>query len=146
MQKLYEEVRNSVANEWEAIHAIFPNASVVIQVFVQRIFAQSIQNFIEVLMQESQAISMQLYLEVLSHVHKETANLVADIHGFDINVICPLLGAPALASILDRSIEDLFVPYVDESRYVTTDEDWMRAGFKAEMAQFLEAWVRTNLF
>ena len=114
----------------------------VIQTFVQRIFAQSIQNFIEVLMEESQSISMQLYLEVLAHIHRETALLVADIHEFDINVISPLLGAPALTTILDRSIEDLFVPYVDENRYVNADEEWMRSGFKTEIAAFIEARVK----
>jgi hypothetical protein len=40
--RLYDEIVQSVVNEWDMMYAVFPNSNTVIQVFVQRIFAQSV--------------------------------------------------------------------------------------------------------
>lgn len=42
LYKFYEEILQAVSNEWDVIHYVFPNAATVIQMFVQRIFAQSV--------------------------------------------------------------------------------------------------------
>lgn len=141
LSRLYEDIRVAVVNEWDVIYHVFPNSINVIQVFVQRIFAQSIQNFIEVLMQEALEISPQIYLEILTHAHNETYELVVDMHHFDEVVISPLVGARALTVILDRSFEDLFVPYIDEERYITAESKWLVESFKIEMNSFSEALV-----
>jgi len=44
LQKLYDEIRLAIESEWQTIHAVFPNSNTVIQVFVQRIFAQSVHH------------------------------------------------------------------------------------------------------
>ena len=43
LTRLYDEILQAVVNEWDVIYDVFPNASTVIQVFVQRIFAQSVK-------------------------------------------------------------------------------------------------------
>lgn len=43
LEKLYDEIRLAIESEWDLIYAVFPNAHIVIQVFVQRIFAQSVR-------------------------------------------------------------------------------------------------------
>lgn len=42
---LYDEIRNIVRGEVNIISAVFPQPAVVIQVFLQRIFAQSVSSF-----------------------------------------------------------------------------------------------------
>lgn len=42
LARLYDEILQAVINEWDVIYDVFPNATTVIQVFVQRIFAQSV--------------------------------------------------------------------------------------------------------
>ncbi|KAJ3356337.1 Exocyst complex component 5 [Kappamyces sp. JEL0680] len=139
LKRLYEEIRVAVVNEWDVIYDVFPNASTVIQVFVQRIFAQSVQNFLETLMQEALEKSAQVYLEILTQSHRETAILVSDMHSFDENVIAPLLGSQALTLILDRSLEDLYVPYVSEERYFQAEFAWLKENFELYLSKFLEA-------
>jgi exocyst complex component 5 len=42
LARLYDEILQAVLSEWEIIYDVFPNSTTVIQVFVQRIFAQSV--------------------------------------------------------------------------------------------------------
>jgi hypothetical protein len=141
LKRLYDEIRSAVENEWDVIYDVFPNANLVIQVFVQRIFAQSVQIFLEVLMQEALEKSAQVYLEVLTQSHRETAELVSDVHNFDEKSIASLLGTQALSSILDRSLEDLYVPYVDGQRYVNAEMAWLKENFEIELSKFTQALV-----
>ncbi|KAJ3272112.1 Exocyst complex component 5 [Terramyces sp. JEL0728] len=136
LQRLFDEIRQAISSEWDVIYDVFPNATNVIQVFVQRIFAQSIQNFLEVLMQEASFKSSQIYLEVLTRSHKETSDLVADLHLFDENYILPLTGSLALANILDRSFEDLYIPYVNDEKYMKTEKSWLNESFSIAMEDF----------
>ncbi|KAJ3313826.1 Exocyst complex component 5 [Boothiomyces sp. JEL0838] len=136
LQRLYDEIRQAVSSEWDVIYDVFPNAINVIQVFVQRIFAQSIQNFLEVLMQEASFKSSQIYLEVLTKSHKETSDLVSDLRNFDETYILPLTGTLALGSILDRSFEDLYIPYINDEKYMKIEKSWLVETFNAAMESF----------
>jgi hypothetical protein len=42
--KLYDDIRITVRREAEIITAVFPNPVIVMQVFLQRVFAQSVSN------------------------------------------------------------------------------------------------------
>ena len=39
---LFREIRNTVGQEVQIVQAVFPNPSLVMQVFLQRVFAQSV--------------------------------------------------------------------------------------------------------
>ena len=45
MDKLVKEVRTTVSQEAQIVKAVFPNPSGVMQVFLQRVFAQVVSNF-----------------------------------------------------------------------------------------------------
>ncbi|KAL2914341.1 Exocyst complex component 5 [Polyrhizophydium stewartii] len=125
LARLYEEIEAAIYNEWDAIVVVFPNAASVIQVFVQRIFAQSIQNYLEVLVERAKSESPRAYLQTLALSHAATGKLVANIHRFDEKVISAALGAPALTSLLNRCFEDLFVPYIENGRYINLELEWL---------------------
>eukprot|EP00842_Homolaphlyctis_polyrhiza_P005298 jgi/Hompol1/576/HPOL_004168-RA len=136
LTRLYDEISAAIFNEWDAIVVIFPNAAQVMQVFVQRIFAQStltnklwydnqIQNFIEGLMQRAEEHSNLAFVQVLAQTHSSTARLVANIHRFDETVIAAALGSLALTSMVNRCFDDLFVPYLENDRYVKLETAWL---------------------
>lgn len=43
MADLFTEIRSTVETEAQIVKAVFPNPSVVMQVFLQRVFAQSVR-------------------------------------------------------------------------------------------------------
>lgn len=42
LDRLFNDVRATVEREWSLISSVFPNAMIVMQLFIQRIFAQSV--------------------------------------------------------------------------------------------------------
>lgn len=96
-------------------------------------------------MSEAAEVSNHTYLDALAQSHRETAELVSDMHNFDDTVIKPLLGHQTLTSILDRSIEDLFVPYVDESKYIKKEVAWLTENLLVHLDPFNQAYVHLNL-
>ena len=98
-----------------------------------------IQIFLETLMQQALEKSAQVYLEILKKSHAETRTLVSDMHNFDEKTIAPLLGFPALASIIDRSIEDLYIPYLGENRYFNAEKAWLTENYELQLSDFRRA-------
>lgn len=136
LPRLYDEIRQTITAEWEVINQVFPNALSVMQNFLQRIFAQSIQNFLEVVLKHAAKLSKEEYLESLAICHSETASLVADLHDFDEYVVAKSFGIPSLTILINRSFEDLFVPYIDSNRYILAEKDWMVSKFGEHLAAF----------
>jgi exocyst complex component 5 len=136
LARLYDEIRQTVTNEWDAIYKVFPNALSVMQGFVQRIFAQPIQNFLENLLSNAAQKSPEEFLDALFVAHTETAKLVADLHKMDETIISSAIGAASLTSIINRSFEDLFVPYVDNERYIKAERACMVSQFQEHLKVF----------
>ncbi len=55
LSSLLDEIRRTVEMEAQIIAAVFPNPPVVMQTFLQRVFAQSVQGFLEVLMARAES-------------------------------------------------------------------------------------------
>ena len=143
LARLYDEIRQTIVVEWEVIHQVFPNPNTVLQVFTQRIFAQSVcitswqvQNFIEGRLELARNKSLGYYLEVLAISHSITAELVDDLHEFDEKTIAEAMGSCALTTVLDRSLVDLFVPYIDSNRYIDLETEWLIATLNDELEPF----------
>jgi hypothetical protein len=117
----YKEITKTCEYEWiNTIHIVFPNASLVIQQFIQRIFAQSIHNILEVLLRTvEEGDTTAVYLQVLASTHRETERLVKELSEFDEREIAPRCddAAPVLNIILERALDDLFVSYLEGDRY-----------------------------
>ncbi|KAF9092029.1 Exocyst complex component 5 [Mortierella sp. AD031] len=125
--KLYDDIRTTVDQEAEIISMVFPNPAAVFQVFIQRVFEQSIQQFIETLLERSQAKSTLAYLRTLFSIHEHTILLVKDLKtcedtlkaGINANVKGSNVSVTTqpLAQTLDRCLDDLFVPFLEGDRY-----------------------------
>ncbi|KAK7060456.1 Exocyst complex component 5 [Paramarasmius palmivorus] len=129
---LFVEIRATVDTETHIVKAVFPNPPVVMQVFLQRIFAQSIQQHMEQLLHKATAISDLAYLRVLQLVHVQAAALVEDLKTYELSTSRTTYdksltsGAAAagttthatMTMMLETAMEELFVPYTEGQRYL----------------------------
>ena len=145
LASLCSAVRKTVAEEIKIVDAVFPNPSVVIQIFLQRIFAQSvwvrellrlilsilplqIQQYLEQLLNKAAQLSPLAFLRMLKVSYAQTAALVDVLKSYDLsqmssrsadaNRTAAQSSSVAISTMLDASMDELFVPYMEGSRYL----------------------------
>ncbi|KAF9430816.1 Exocyst complex component 5 [Podila epigama] len=150
--KLYDSIRTTVEQEADIISMVFPNPAAVFQVFIQRVFGQSIQSFIETLLERAQSQSTLAYLRTLSAIHEHTVLLVNDLKKCEdtlkVGINTTIKGSnisvttQPLSQTLDRCLDDLFVPFLEGDRYMKKEiqslcetYDFMLAKFTAYQLQ-----------
>ncbi|OZJ07024.1 hypothetical protein BZG36_00227 [Bifiguratus adelaidae] len=143
---LYEEITITVRREAEIIAAVFPDPSAVLQVFLQRIFAQSIQIQIEFLVSRAEKSSSIAYLRTLASTHAETAAFVDSLKRYCeeeakkfFTSASANASSPSLASTLDRCMDDLFVPYIEGDRYLKRETQALTEVFQQCIHSFATA-------
>ncbi|KAG0246781.1 Exocyst complex component 5 [Mortierella sp. GBA43] len=144
--KLYDAIRKTVEQEAEIISMVFPNPAAVFQVFIQRVFGQSIQQFIETLLERAQAKSTLAYLRTLASIHEQTILLVEDLKkcedtlktGTNVNVKGSNVSVTTqpLTQTLDRCFDDLFVPYLEGERYLEKEVQSLCEIYDSMLAKF----------
>ncbi|KAI0346802.1 exocyst complex component Sec10 [Trametopsis cervina] len=140
LSALFQEIRTTVGQEVQIVQAVFPNPPYVMQVFLQRVFAQSIQQQLELLVSRGAAISDLAFLRMLQMVHHQTTTLVEDLKGYELPSIIPrspvdsidfgltlstatkssatAATAATVGTMLETAMEELFVPYTEGQRYL----------------------------
>lgn len=202
---LFDEIRQTVEIEAQIISAVFPNPFVVMQTFLQRVFAQSVQGFVEVIMDKAVEIhapsfvgaggivdpktaalelnpptstqpttSHLAFLRALHMARSSALKLVNDLKMYDYrgagitgpahtgtngaascDGVVPdslrLLGsdvvagaahlaaasASPLASMLDQSVEELFVPYMEGIRYIDRESRSLADLYAGLLSRFI---------
>ncbi|KAJ1905563.1 Exocyst complex component 5, partial [Tieghemiomyces parasiticus] len=178
LSTFYRSISKMLRHEWTVISAVFPNALAVMQVLVQRVFAQSLQNYLENLLHLAEHDGQLAYLRILAACHIGTQNLVRDLQQFDVDVMAPFFsahdadqspvagtiaatvaamagsnsGSSAAAStamLLDtqsaasfsvtlvRCMDDLFVPYIENQRYLDVEARFLLGAFQTLVSRFL---------
>jgi len=165
MTELFSEIRATVDTEAQIVKAVFPNPSVVMQVFLQRVFAQSIQQHMEQLLHQGSAISDLAYLRVLQLAHIQTSNLVEDLKTYELPHISPrtpyeatefrrsLSGSTAtppagtsaaVSTMLETALEELFVPYTEGQRYLERESRSLGTLYSSLLTTFTRYHERTH--
>ncbi|KAL4211157.1 exocyst complex component Sec10 [Rhizopus microsporus] len=145
--KLYDDIRITVRREAGIISSVFPQPATVMQVLLQRIFAQSIQNHIELLLSRSEKCSHLAYLRTLASTHAETKRLIENLKFYcdkevplkDSTDINGLASSASPDETLDRCMDDLFVPYTEGGRYLKKEEESLHELFGNIVSEFLNA-------
>ncbi|CBQ67730.1 related to exocyst complex 100 kDa component [Sporisorium reilianum SRZ2] len=209
LSALFNEIRQTVEIEAQIISAVFPSPLVVMQTFLQRVFAQSVQGFVEVIMDKamqinapafvgaggtidsktaalelnpassSQPMTSQLaFLRALHMARSSALSLVNDLKLYDYRgagIVGPsnsagadgangstgvqgdgsgsltllgndavaaaghLAGASAspLAAMLDQSVEELFVPYMEGIRYIDRESRSLADLYAGLLSKFI---------
>jgi len=129
LSKLYDEIRKSCNEEWEKISKIFPNASYVMKMFIQRIFVQSIQMYIEGILKAAESVSIKLYLRNLYSSYIASKKLIEAIRD-DLSE-----QLPNIYSYLERYLQDIFIPYL--KGYLEKEKIFLTESYDKELAPFI---------
>ncbi|KAL8714415.1 MAG: hypothetical protein Q9220_001748 [cf. Caloplaca sp. 1 TL-2023] len=117
LQVLIDEVRITVQEEADLIKKAFPYAEQVMVIFLQRVFQQSIQQRLEMVLEKASTVSSLAFLRSLQSARAALSGLIDDLkqHGL---LEHPESVSPQVAMVLDQQFDDLFVPYFAGSAYI----------------------------
>lgn len=116
---LFREIKRCVKDEFQIINQIFPVPVTVKNVFLQRIFAQSIQARLEEVLSYAENMSTLAYLRTLQNTHSVVGALVDAIKGMPST---PPEEVQSIVATLESNEEDLFVPYLESGRYIEKEK------------------------
>jgi hypothetical protein len=121
LQSLVDEVRIVIQEESAIIKRAFPYYDEVLVRFIQRIFQQSIQQRLEMVLGKANELSSLAFLRSLQASRTYITALVDDLksHGLTEH---PEPVTSQIAATLDQQLEDLFVPYFVGSSYIEREK------------------------
>ncbi|KAK0468124.1 exocyst complex protein [Desarmillaria tabescens] len=164
LTELFSEIRATVDTEAQIVKAVFPNPPVVMQVFLQRVFAQSIQQHMEQLLHRSNTMSDLSYLRILQMVHVQASNLVEDLKVYELPTVSArtpyevtefrrsIIGSTSsgsttsttVSTMLETAMEELFVPYTEGQRYLERESRSLGALYAALLSNFTRYHEKTQ--
>ncbi|PFH51373.1 hypothetical protein AMATHDRAFT_47094 [Amanita thiersii Skay4041] len=160
---LFAEIRATVETEAQIVKAVFPNPPFVMQVFLQRVFAQPIQQHLELLLHRAAVLSDLAYLRVLQFVHLQLSSLVEDLKIYELPYVSPktpleavefrrtitgsgvlLANTNSIGTILETAMEELFVPYIEGQRYLERESRSLHLLYNGALVDFTRYHERTQ--
>ncbi|KAI9001347.1 exocyst complex protein [Trametes punicea] len=167
LRDLFGEIRTTVGQEAQIVQAVFPNPAYVMQVFLQRVFAQSIQHYLEQLVARTTSMPDLAFLRILQLVHQQTSVLVEDLKAYELPSVIPrspidanefdrtVKGMPAsaasntataatISTMLETAMEELFVPYTEGQRYLEKESRSLSELYANYLAKFTRYHERTG--
>jgi hypothetical protein len=121
LQAVIDDVKVTVVQESWIIKRAFPVPEEVLATFLQRVFQQSVQQRLEMVLQKAGSISSLSFLRALQSSRSYIQTLVDDLkaHGL---IEHPEPASPAVTASLDSQLEELFVPYLSGSSYIEREK------------------------
>ena len=121
LQSLVNEVKVVMQEESIIIKRAFPYSDQVLGKFLQRVFQQSIQQRLEMVLEKANTISSLAFLRSLQAARSCLSTLIDDLkaHGLTEH---PEPASPQIAITLDQQFDDLFVPYFVGSSYIEREK------------------------
>ena len=121
LQALVEEVKTVMQEESLIIKRAFPYSDQVMGKFLQRVFQQSIQQRLEMVLEKANTVSSLAFLRSLQGARNCLGTLIDDLkaHGLTEH---PEPVSPQIAITLDQQFDDLFVPYFVGSSYIEREK------------------------
>ncbi|KAI9731875.1 MAG: Exocyst complex component 5 [Cirrosporium novae-zelandiae] len=121
LQSLVDEVKVVVQDESSIIKRAFPYYEQVLGRFLQRVFQQSIQQRLEMVLDKASSVSSLAFLRSLQAARSYINTLVEDLksHGLTEH---PESISSQTSLILDQQLDDLFVPYFVGSSYIEREK------------------------
>ena len=121
LQSLVDEVKVVVQEESAIIRRAFPYYEQVLGRFLQRVFQQSIQQRLEMVLEKADSVSSLAFLRSLQTARSYIHSLVDDMkaHGLTEH---PDTISSQTAVVLDQQLEDLFIPYFGGSSYIEREK------------------------
>ncbi|KAJ5741141.1 hypothetical protein N7493_001013 [Penicillium malachiteum] len=135
LQSLLDEVKVVVQEESAIIKRAFPYYEQVLGKFLQRVFQQSIQQRLEMVLEKASGVSSLAFLRCLQSSRGYISALVDDLkaHGLTEH---PDSISSQTALLLDQQLEELFVPYFVGSSYIEREKRTLEDLFNALLFKF----------
>ncbi|KAL2423768.1 Exocyst complex component SEC10 [Exophiala dermatitidis] len=135
LQSLIDEVRVVVQEESAIIKRAFPYPEQVLGKFVQRVFQQSIQQRLELVLEKAESESTLAYLRSLQAARSYISVLVEDLkaHGLTEH---PDSVTSQTSQLLDQQLDELFTPYFGGSAYIDKEKHNLQELYKSLLFKF----------
>jgi hypothetical protein len=135
LQALIDEVKVVVQEESFIIKRAFPYYDEVLARFLQRVFQQSIQQRLEMVLNKTDSISSLAFLRSLQASRSYISALVDDLkaHGLTEH---PEPVNSVTAAVLDQQLDELFVPYFTGSSYLEREKHNLSELFEGLLFKF----------
>ncbi|KAI2629042.1 exocyst complex component protein [Xylaria nigripes] len=135
LQSLVDEVRIIMQEESFIIKRAFPYYETVLIKFIQRVFQQSIQQRLEMVLEKASTISSLAFLRSLHSSRTYIGGLVEDLksHGLTEH---PEPCSPQITQTLDQQMEELFVPYIMGNSYIDREKRSLEELFNSLLFRF----------
>lgn len=136
MQKLSDEIQQVIVTEMEIIKKVFRNSVGILKVFLQRVFAQRIQQQVETYLMTAESKSTLAYMRALHLCYSKVGSLTKSLKDSFSNDITDDEGE--LAALLDQNFADIFVPYIENGRYFETEVKNLNEIIAATLSRFTD--------
>lgn len=135
LQSLVDEVRIVMQEESFIIKRAFPYYETVLIKFIQRVFQQSIQQRLEMVLDKATTVSSLAFLRSLHASRSYIGALVEDLktHGLTEH---PEPCSAQIAQTLDQQMEDLFVPYLVGNSYIEREKKSLEEMYNSLLFKF----------
>ncbi|KIW18713.1 hypothetical protein PV08_03002 [Exophiala spinifera] len=135
LQSLIDDVRVTVQEESGTIRRAFPYPEQVLGKFVQRVFQQSIQQRLELVLEKAESESTLAYLRSLQAARNYISALVEELkaHGLTEH---PETVTSQTSLLLDQQLEELFTPYVGGAAYIDKEKHNLQELYKSLLFKF----------
>ncbi|KAH8736760.1 exocyst complex component Sec10-like protein [Ilyonectria robusta] len=135
LQSLVDEVKIVMQEESFIIKRAFPYYETVLIKFIQRVFQQSVQQRLEMVLDKTDTISSLAFLRSLHSSRSYISTLVEDLksHGLTEH---PEPCSAQIAQTLDQQMEDLFVPYLMGNSYIERERKSLDATYSSLLFKF----------
>jgi hypothetical protein len=135
LQSLIDEIRVVMQEESFIIKRAFPYYDVVLTKFIQRIFQQSIQQRLEMVLDKADTISSLAFLRSLHASRSYINNLIEELktHGLTEH---PEPCSSQTATCLDQQLEEVFVPYLVGNSYIERERKSLEELYSSLLFKF----------
>lgn len=135
LQSLIDEVKIVMQEESFIIKRAFPYYETVLIKFIQRVFQQSIQQRLEMVLEKANTISTLAFLRSLHASRSYISVLIEDLkqHGLTEN---PEPCSAQIAQTLDQQMEELFVPYMVGNSYIEREKKSLEELFNSLLFKY----------
>lgn len=147
IQHYMNEIFNVTVGQMDVIFKVFRDPVIVVRVFIQRIFAQRIQQRLEDLFQFAEQQSGLAYVRALHICFNRVGGLVkqfkdlfsdsATAENFDPN--------GDIGVLLDQSFGDIFLSYIDNDRYFEAEKRNLQNVISITFSRFTEGYAQKRL-
>lgn len=132
---LIHEIRDVLKMESETIKEVFPYPEAVLGTFLQRVFQQSLQQRLEMVLEHASNISTLAFLRTLqvSRAHVMTLSDDLKAHGLTEHP-GPLSSGTTM--LLDQNVEELFTPYLQDRGYMEKEKESLEQLYTGLLLKF----------